>query len=113
MTRALVGTNWDITEQRRLHLALFEEKERLHITLRSIGDAVICTDRGHARDLPEPHCRAAAPAGAWTPRWGQPLEQVFRIVDELTGVVIPEPGGTVPCNRCARPTFRRAPYCKA
>jgi diguanylate cyclase (GGDEF)-like protein/PAS domain S-box-containing protein len=38
------GTNWDITETRTLTDALFQEKERLQITLQSIGDAVISTD---------------------------------------------------------------------
>ncbi len=90
MTRALVGTNWDITEQRRLNRALFEEKERLHITLRSIGDAVICTDRVMRVTFMNP---IAEQLTGWSldAAMGQPLEQVFRIVDEITGVTIPSP----------------------
>ncbi|MEO8666940.1 MAG: PAS domain-containing protein [Bauldia sp.] len=42
--RFMVGTNWDITEKRLLTDALFQEKERLQITLQSIGDAVVSTD---------------------------------------------------------------------
>jgi len=34
----------DITERKRMEDALFEEKERMHLTLKSIGDAVVCTD---------------------------------------------------------------------
>ena len=34
----------DITERKRMEDALFEEKERMRLTLQSIGDAVVCTD---------------------------------------------------------------------
>ncbi|ELY2667281.1 diguanylate cyclase [Cronobacter sakazakii] len=40
----LLGVNMDMTEVKQLNEALFQEKERLHITLDSIGEAVICTD---------------------------------------------------------------------
>lgn len=40
----LLGINMDMTEVKRLNEALFQEKERLHITLNSIGEAVICID---------------------------------------------------------------------
>ncbi len=40
----LLGINMDMTEVKQLNDALFQEKERLHITLDSIGEAVICTD---------------------------------------------------------------------
>ncbi|CAG9165008.1 putative diguanylate cyclase DgcE [Cupriavidus laharis] len=87
---ALVGTNWDITEQRRLTEALFEEKERLHITLQSIGDAVICTDAGMRVTFMNP---IAEQLTGWTmaSASGLPLERVFRIVDEVTGLPIPSP----------------------
>ncbi|MDD2711877.1 MAG: diguanylate cyclase [Simplicispira sp.] len=34
----------DITERKQMENALFEEKERMRLTLQSIGDAVLCTD---------------------------------------------------------------------
>jgi diguanylate cyclase (GGDEF)-like protein/PAS domain S-box-containing protein len=34
----------DITERKRMEDALFDEKERMRLTLKSIGDAVVCTD---------------------------------------------------------------------
>lgn len=34
----------DITERKRMEDALFDEKERMRLTLRAIGDAVICSD---------------------------------------------------------------------
>lgn len=40
----LLGINMDMTEVKELNEALFQEKERLHITLDSIGEAVLCTD---------------------------------------------------------------------
>ncbi|WP_318392038.1 diguanylate cyclase [Enterobacter sp.] len=40
----LLGVNMDMTEVKTLNEALFQEKERLHITLDSIGEAVLCTD---------------------------------------------------------------------
>lgn len=41
----MLGVNLDMTGEVRLREALHEEKERLHITLDSIGDAVISVDR--------------------------------------------------------------------
>ncbi len=40
----LLGINMDMTEVKQLNEALFQEKERLHITLDSIGEAVVCID---------------------------------------------------------------------
>ncbi|CAJ91844.1 diguanylate cyclase [Cupriavidus necator] len=100
--QALVGTNWDITEQRRLTEALFEEKERLHITLRSIGDAVICTDAAMHVTFMNP---IAEQLTGWTmaSATGLPLEQVFRIVDEATGDPIPSP--VEACLRTLAPAY--------
>lgn len=41
----MLGINQDVTSEARLTDALHEEKERLHITLDSIGDAVISVDK--------------------------------------------------------------------
>lgn len=100
--RALVGTNWDITEQRHLTEALFEEKERLHITLRSIGDAVICTDADMRVTFMNP---IAEQLTGWTmdSACGQPLGQVFRIVDEATGETIASP--VEACLRTLQPAY--------
>lgn len=98
----MVGTNWDITEQRRLTEALFEEKERLHITLRSIGDAVICTDASLRITFINP---IAEQLTGWTMAEadGQPLEEVFRIVDEASGEPIASP--VAQCLRTLRPVY--------
>ncbi|WP_119269643.1 PAS domain S-box protein [Taklimakanibacter deserti] len=80
----VVGANWDITEQKRLNEKVFEEKERLGITLASIADAVICTD-GEARiTFMNP---VAEKLTGWSSAEaaGQALPAVFHIIDETTG----------------------------
>jgi diguanylate cyclase (GGDEF)-like protein/PAS domain S-box-containing protein len=42
---SLSGTAQDITDMKRAEKALFEEKEKAQVTLRSIGDAVLTTDK--------------------------------------------------------------------
>lgn len=41
----MLGINQDVTEMRQLNDALYQEKERMHITLDAIGEAVISTDQ--------------------------------------------------------------------
>ncbi len=79
-----VGTNWDITEHKSLTEELFEEKERLRITLHSIGDAVICTDAEAQVTFMNP---VAEQMTGWTSEdsIGLPIQQVFRLVHEATG----------------------------
>jgi PAS domain S-box-containing protein len=73
----------DITFRKRAERALAAEKERLSVTLRSIGDGVIATDReGVVTDLN----RAAEQLTGWTETEavGRPLRDVFDIVNEDT-----------------------------
>jgi diguanylate cyclase (GGDEF)-like protein/PAS domain S-box-containing protein len=44
-TKSLSGTAQDITDRKMAEIALFEEKEKAQVTLRSIGDAVLTTDK--------------------------------------------------------------------
>lgn len=99
---SMVGTNWDITEHHRLTEALFEEKERLHITLRSIGDAVICTDASLRITFINP---IAEQLTGWTMAEadGRPLATVFHVVDETTGQPIPCP--VAKCLQTLRPVY--------
>ena len=85
--RMLVGTNWDITENRLLTGALFAEKERLRITLESIGDAVISTDTEACITFMNP---VAEELTGWSSSeaLGRPLHTVFKIVDEATDTPI-------------------------
>ena len=71
----------DITERKRMEELLFEEKERAEITLHSIGDAVITTDVNAVVEYLNP---VAEHLTGWAREEaiGQPLETVFRIVEE-------------------------------
>ncbi len=82
----VVGTRssgLDITERKQAELALAAEKERLAVTLRSIGDGVITTDTAGrvvemnqvAEELTGWLLQAAA---------ARPLEEVFALVDAAT-----------------------------
>ena len=79
----MVGTHMDITERMLAQQALARSEESLAITLHSIGDAVIATD---PRGLVVRLNAAAQRLTGWTEQdaAGQPLEQVFRIVNVHT-----------------------------
>jgi diguanylate cyclase (GGDEF)-like protein/PAS domain S-box-containing protein len=84
------GTNTDISDSKFLEEALFVEKERAQVTLKCIGDAVICTDiSGNitflnlvAEKMTGWSCQEAA---------GRPLAEVFRIIDGVTRLPAPDP----------------------
>lgn len=80
----VVGVNWDITATHDLTEALQEEKERLRITLYSIGDAVITTDADMKVTFMNP---VAEKITGWTAgeSFGHPLDEVFHLVDEMSG----------------------------
>ncbi len=74
----LLGVNMDMTEVKQLNEALFQEKERLHITLDSIGEAVVCADDNMKVTFMNP---VAEKMSGWTQDQaiGQPLLTVLRI----------------------------------
>ncbi len=79
----MFGTCLDITKSKKAELALAAEKERLAVTLRSIGDGVITTDiEGNIVMLN----RAAEELTGWDSdeAIGRPLLEVFKIVNEYT-----------------------------
>ncbi|MFM9917451.1 MAG: PAS domain-containing protein [Rhizobacter sp.] len=80
----MVGTNWDVTEQRRLASDLAEQHERLRVTLRSIGDAVITTDAEGCVSWLNP---VAEKLTGWTSAEarGHSLSKVYRTIDEESG----------------------------
>lgn len=73
----------DITEQKRAFTRIAEERERLMVTLRSIGDAVITTDIKGNVTLLNP---VAEKLCGWKSREAQnkPLLEVFNIINEQT-----------------------------
>jgi PAS domain S-box-containing protein len=79
----VLTTIQDVTEKRRAQDQVAEEKERLAVTLRSIGDAVIATDLEARVTLMN---RVAEALTGWRAEdaIGKPLPEVFRIVDEET-----------------------------
>jgi diguanylate cyclase (GGDEF)-like protein/PAS domain S-box-containing protein len=79
----MYGIVQDVTERKQAEMALFNEKERLLVTLASIGDGVITTDNtGRVNFL--------NPVAEYMTGWrierarGRPLKEVFQIVNELT-----------------------------
>jgi len=73
----------DITARKRAENALAAEKERLSVTLHSIGDGVITTDtEGNAVLIN----RVAEALTGWTQveAEGKPLADIFRVIDERT-----------------------------
>ncbi len=81
--QCILGTIRDITEERRAAEQLAAEKERLAVTLHSIGDAVITTDSDGRIILMNP---IAEDLTGWNAAdaVGRPLMEVFQIVDERT-----------------------------
>ncbi|MEW6428291.1 MAG: PAS domain S-box protein [Thermodesulfobacteriota bacterium] len=80
----------DITERRRAENALAAEKERLAVTLRSIGDGVITTDTEGRIVLVN---KVAEELTGWrqAEAAGRPLPEVFHIVNERTGEICENP----------------------
>jgi PAS domain S-box-containing protein len=70
----------DITERKRSEEALFAEKERAEVTLKSIGDAVLCTDI--ASNITFLNVAAENMTGwSWQEAVGHPIAEVLRILD--------------------------------
>jgi len=84
----------DITELTRERLALAFEKERLAVTLCSIGDAVMTTDAVGRVTLMNPPAEVLT---GWTAAEaeGRPLADVFQILSEKTGLRLPDPAERV------------------
>lgn len=79
----LIGVNWDVTDIRNLTAELAEQHEMMRVTMRSIGDAVITTDARRHVTWMNP---VAEQMTGWTvaQAQGQPMAQVFNILDEVT-----------------------------
>ena len=90
----LEGTLLDITKRREAEEKLAEQKERLDVTLRSIGDGVITTDTGGRVVLLNP---VAETLTGWSQdaARGRPLTEVFRTVHENTEQPCPDPARQV------------------
>ncbi len=80
----------DITAHKKAEKALISEKERLAVTLRSIGDGVIATDTEGKIVLIN---KVAEKLTGWPQKeaFGKPLGEVFRIINEKTSTPCENP----------------------
>ncbi|TDP45961.1 EAL domain-containing protein [Zavarzinia compransoris] len=111
----MIGTHADISlrktaeqELRALTTALFEEKERLRITLDSIGDAVICTDTAGRVTFMNP---VAEQLTGWARHEaaGLAIRDVFRVVDGTSGRALACP--VEACLRSLKPHYMNEDTC--
>ncbi len=88
--QVMISTVWDVTDRKRAEEALRESEETLRATLNSIGDAVIATDMDGLVVAMNP---VAESLTGWSEKdaTGQPLEAVFRIVNEKTRQPVESP----------------------
>jgi len=86
----LLGSNYDVTDRKRMERELAEKHELLRVTLHSIGDAVITTDAQGRVQWLNP---VAERMTAWSTEGarGLALNQVFHIVDEHSRLPAPCP----------------------
>ncbi|MBI1823440.1 MAG: PAS domain S-box protein [Nitrospirae bacterium] len=86
----VLGIAYDITEKKSQESKLIAEKERLLVTLGSIGDAVITTDKEGRVTLMNP---VAQDLSGWSQAEaeGKFLPEVFQIYNELTGSALENP----------------------
>lgn len=84
----------DISERRRAQIELAAEKERLSVTLRSIGDGVITTDIAGNIVLLN---KVAETLTGWSAReaTGRPLKEIFHIINSQTGKICENPATRV------------------
>jgi len=80
-------------ERKDIEGALLTEKERAEVTLKSIGDAVICTESSGNITFINP---VAAQLTGWTAdeATGRPVTTVLQIMDDATSAVLSNPMGT-------------------
>ncbi|VAW80650.1 diguanylate cyclase/phosphodiesterase (GGDEF & EAL domains) with PAS/PAC sensor(s) [hydrothermal vent metagenome] len=86
----------DISERKRIEEALLKEKERVQITLESIGDAVITTDENGFIDYLNP---IAETLTEWSrdAAIGKHLEEIFKVFDDQT-----HQARTIPIEKCLK-----------
>lgn len=89
-TGEIIAVYNDITEQKLAAEALFAEKEKLSITLYSIGDGVITTDEKGRVEILNP---VAEQLTGWHQKEaaGKPLSAIFDIYNEFTGEPVTNP----------------------
>ncbi|MDE2088653.1 MAG: EAL domain-containing protein [Gammaproteobacteria bacterium] len=84
------GSARDITERKLAEEALFQEKERAQITLRSIGDGVITTNVTGAIEYLNPTAEQLIGCSLDEAR-SRALPEVITLIDNTTGQTLPDP----------------------
>jgi len=79
-----IGSLTDITQRKEAEAMLADEKERLRVTLQSIGDAVICTDAANRVTFMNPVAEKLTGVASGE-ALGKVLGHVYWAVDEETG----------------------------
>ncbi len=104
--------SFDITERKQAEEALHREKERAQVTLASIGDGVIRADAEGQIDYLNP---VAERLTGWTSERavGQPVIEVFRVVDEVTRAAGRRPAAALPGGGAGRRVARPRRCCSA
>ncbi len=91
---AVIATFVDVTERRRAEDALAAEKERLAVTLAAIGDGVIATDTEGSVVLINEVAQQLTDYDE-DEAIGQPLAEVYHVVDSRSGDPLPDPVASV------------------
>ena len=103
------GTVSDITERKRAEQAIFAEKDRAHVTLQSIGDAVITTDAGAHIDYLNP---VAERLTGWSVRRGaRPPDRRSAAAHRRIARANPWPTRSIACSSRARLRCRPITTC--
>jgi len=87
-----LGTDTDITALKAVETALAVEKEKLRVTLESIGDGVISADAHGIVTFMNPMAEEMT-GWAAVQAIGKPIGEVFVVVDEATGEKVRDPVG--------------------
>jgi len=95
----MAGSLTDITDRKHAEAQIYEEKERAQVTLASIADAVITVDMSGRIEFINP---VAQRLTGWeeSRARGSELSAVFPVMDESTGMEIPDPVARALRERC-------------
>lgn len=99
-----VGVLLDITDHKHMEAELHEEKERLRITLESIGDAVISTDPQGVVTFMNPIAETMT-GWNYADALGRPASEIFITIDDANGQALPDPVSE--CLRLMQPRYQQ------
>ena len=97
--RRMAGSLTDVTDRKQAEAQIFAEKERAQVTLASIADAVITVDTSGRIEFLNP---VAERLTGWRNEDAHkcPVTRVFSVMDESTGLEVPDPVGRALRDGC-------------